>query len=107
MQDIRRHAPDAVGRRQDRAADCALSLGKDVDERLAIETERHRPPQIEAVEWRHSAVDQQVAAVVVHHHVAFDLRHLAFDVLEEWHRRLHQVELAGKQTPAAGSRCWG
>ena len=43
---LRRHAPDALGRRQHRAADIALPLGENVDEGLAVERERHGPPQV-------------------------------------------------------------
>ena len=34
------------------AAEIALPLGDDVDERLAVEAQRHRPPQIGIVERR-------------------------------------------------------
>jgi hypothetical protein len=37
-----------------------LFLGDDVDEHLAVDRERHRPPQIGVVEGRLIAVDEQV-----------------------------------------------
>jgi hypothetical protein len=38
-------------------ADIALAFGQDVDERLAIQAQRHCPPQIRVVEGRLVAVD--------------------------------------------------
>jgi hypothetical protein len=61
---------------------------------LAIEAQRHRPAQFEIVERRHGAVDNQVAAVVVHHHVADRLRRLALDVLQQRDTHPDQIELA-------------
>ena len=42
------------------AADIALPFVEDVDKGLAVEAQRHRPPQIGVVEGRLVAVDQQV-----------------------------------------------
>ena len=58
---LRRHAPEPAGRRLHDAADIALPFGDDVDKGLAVERQRHRPPQIGIVERRLVAVDQQVA----------------------------------------------
>ena len=53
MQHFWRHPPDPVGGRQDRAADRSLAFRQDVDERLAVEAQRDRPPQFLVVERRH------------------------------------------------------
>src|SRR5262249_47025780 len=76
-QHFRWHAPNAIRRRQDGAADRALAFRHDVDEGFVIETQRHRAPQLDIVEWRRCAVDDQIAAIVVHDNVAERLRSLA------------------------------
>jgi hypothetical protein len=53
--DIRRHAPQSCWRRLHDPTDVALSFGQDVDERLAVQAQRHCMPQIGVVEghpWR-------------------------------------------------------
>ena len=69
------HSPSGGG--SIAAADLALALGQDVDKGLAVERQRHRPPQIGVVERRLVAVDQQVGAAVVRRQLADRLRRLA------------------------------
>ena len=47
------------------AADVALALGDDVDEGLAVEAQRHRPPQLGIVEGRLVAVDEHRARLTL------------------------------------------
>src|SRR5712671_5602329 len=79
---VGRHPPEPTGRRLHRPTDLALACGNDVDERLAVEAERHRPPQIGIVEGRHIPVDDQIAADVGGEYLADRLRRLVFDVLQ-------------------------
>ena len=74
------------GRRLHDPADRALSVGDDVDIRLAVDRQRHRPPQFGIVEGRRFAVDEHVAGDVDDEHVADRLRHLTLDVLQLRHR---------------------
>jgi hypothetical protein len=53
------HKP--AGDRLHDAADVSLSRSDDIDKRLAVQTKRHRAPQIALVEGRFIPVDQQVA----------------------------------------------
>ena len=62
------------------AADIALAFADDVDEGLAVEAQRHRPPHLRVVEGRHVAVDDQVAADIGRDQLADRLRRLALDV---------------------------
>ena len=84
------------------AADGPLALGQDVDEGLAIEAQRHRPAQVEIVERWHGAVDDQIAAVVVHDDIADRLRRLALDVLQQRDPDPDQIELAGDEGQRPG-----
>lgn len=61
-------------------ADVALAGGDDADERLAVEAQRHRPPQVRVVEGRRVAVDDHIAAVVGRKYLADRLRRLLLDV---------------------------
>jgi hypothetical protein len=69
-------APDARRRRQHRAADIAPALVEDIDERLAVEAQRHRPAQFRVVEGRHRRVDVEIAAGVEWRDFADRLRRL-------------------------------
>jgi len=82
---VRRHTPYALGRRLHDATDRSLSVGDDVDKRLAVEGQRHRATQFGAIERRHVAVDEQVAADIRNEHVADRLRTLVFCILQLWH----------------------
>jgi hypothetical protein len=59
-QHVLRHAPHALRPRQHGAADIRLALGEDVDERLAVDRQRHGAAHIGIVERRLVAVDDQV-----------------------------------------------
>jgi hypothetical protein len=67
-----------------------------------VKAQRHRPPELEFVEGRRRAVDQQVAAVVVHHHGADGLRCLDLHLFQQRHRHPQHVELAGDKGERAG-----
>ena len=82
LQHLRRHAPESARRGLHNRADVALALCQDVDERLAVERERHCPPQIGIVEGRQIAVDDQIAGDVCREHLADCVRRLARDVLQ-------------------------
>ena len=58
LQRVGRHAPDAVGGRQDGTADRALSFGQDLDKGGAIEAQRDGAPELDVVEGRHRSVDE-------------------------------------------------
>jgi len=47
---VRRHAPHPFRRRLHGPADVAMPLGEDVDERLAVQGQRQRPPHLGVVE---------------------------------------------------------
>src|SRR6516162_3379977 len=82
FQHLPRHAPQTLWRRLHRAADRALPLADDVDERLAVQGQRHRVPEIRVVEGRHPAVHDQVTAAINQVAVADHIRNLFFDVPE-------------------------
>src|ERR1700738_5273362 len=81
LQHLQRQAPYSGGRGQHGAADITLSFVEDVDERLAVEAQRHGPPDLRVVEGRDLAVDDQVSAGVERRGLADRLRRLALDVL--------------------------
>src|SRR5215472_9689785 len=64
--DFARHAPDPFGQRLHDPADVALALADDVDKRLAVEAQRHRPPHIRIVEGRRVA-EPRPQGVYRHH----------------------------------------
>src|SRR6202011_168540 len=79
---------------------------QDVDKSSAVEAELRSAAQFGLVEGRDSAVDDQVAAVVVQHDVAIGRRRLAAQVLQLRYPQPEQVELAGdkSQLPRRGVR---
>src|SRR5262249_24494397 len=80
-QEVRRHPPQPARRRLHRPADLALARSEDVDERLAIETERHGTSQTGIIEGRSIAIDDQIAADIGGEYLADRVRRLVFDVL--------------------------
>ena len=80
-QHLRRHAPDAVGRRLHRRADLALAFADDVDKGLAVERQHDRAPHVGIVERRHGAIHDGGAAGIPAVDLAFDVRRLALDFL--------------------------
>src|SRR5262249_3606234 len=58
-QHLQGHAREATGWRLEDAANLALALAQDLDERFAVDRQCHRTPQLEIVERRLVAVDQQ------------------------------------------------
>ena len=102
---IRRHAPDAFGRRQHGRADIALPLRKNVDEGLTVERVDHRQAQVRIVERRHVAIDDQIRADIDRRDFADCVRRLRLDVLEQrdhHFRREGHVELAGDEAEDRG-----
>jgi len=81
-----RHAPDAFGRRLHDPANRALPVDDDVDKRLPVDCQRHRPPQFRVVEGWRLPVDDHVPRDVSHEHVANRVRQLVLDVLQLRHR---------------------
>jgi hypothetical protein len=99
---LRRHPPDAFRGRLHRTADVALPQGEDVDKGLVIDTERHRPPQLGAVERGLRAVDEQSARQVGREHVADRLRRLALQIPQQWDRHAEDlIECAGDKSQDA------
>ena len=63
-------------------ADIALAFGQYVDKRLAIEAQRHCPPQIGVVEGRLVPVDDQIASDIRCDYLADGIGRLFLDVLQ-------------------------
>ena len=61
VEHFRRHTPQPGRCGLHDPTDIPLSLGDDIDERLAVQAQRHRPTQIAVVEGRFITVDEQVA----------------------------------------------
>src|SRR5205823_14996396 len=90
VQHLGRHAPDALRRSEQRSTYGTLALRERVEEGLAIERQRHRPPQLGTVEGRDLAIDDYIALDVRRHQIARRLRYLGLDVLQ--HRHLKEIE---------------
>ena len=81
------------------------ALVDDVDERLAVERQRHRPPQFGIVERRLVQVDQHRARHVADIHLADRLRRLLLEVLQR--RDRHAVARMASNLPAKKARLRG
>jgi hypothetical protein len=90
-----------------------LPLCENIDEGFAVESHRHRSPEIGVVKGRHSAVDYQFAGRVQRRQLAHRLRRLASDILQQRDGDLkgeRHIELAGNEAgaarPAGSHRLW-
>src|SRR6516164_7281409 len=61
----------------------APALGEGVDEGIAVNAQRHRPPQIQVIEWRLVPVDEQVAIYRARRYFADRIRHLALYLVQQ------------------------
>jgi hypothetical protein len=62
FQNLWRRSPESFRQRLHDATDVALSFTNDVDKRLPVQAECHRPPQIGVVKGRDVAIDDQVVS---------------------------------------------
>src|ERR1051325_10810003 len=102
---IRGHAPDAEGRRQQGAADDAFALRQRIDEGLPVAGERDRTAHIRIAERGFFAVDYDAAEHIGRSHVTDFLSDLLVDVVQ--HRHLQEiprgyVDLARHKSERAG-----
>src|SRR5256885_16270596 len=58
LQHLGRHAPLSARRRLQHTADVTLALPNNVDERFAVDRQRHGLAQFKIIEWRRVTVDQ-------------------------------------------------
>ena len=79
---LRRHAPKPLRQGLHDAADLALPLVDDLIERVAVQAQGHRPPQLGLVEWRGGRVDQHIAGYIGNIHFTDRLRRLRLDIFE-------------------------
>ena len=104
-QHILRHAPDALRLRQQRAAHIGFTFKQNVDERLAVDGQRHRPAQIRVIKRRLVAVHDQVQPDIGRRGHANRFRRLLQDVAPNglghlgWHGHVH---LAGHEGQHGG-----
>ena len=100
-----RHAPNPLGLRQERAAHIGLALKQNIDERFAIDGQRHRAAQIGVIKRRLVAVDDQVEPDIGWRRHADRFRRLLQDVAPNglghlgWHGHVH---LAGHEGQHGG-----
>src|SRR3954453_23354014 len=83
-----------------RTADIPLPVGKNIDEALAIERERHRPAYLRTVERRRLAVHDQIGTLVSWLQITDCLWRLSLDVFYQRHgdpKRKCQVEFTGNE----------
>src|SRR6202011_4336407 len=85
----------------------AQSQGDDVDKRLAVKAQRHRPAQLRVVEGGGGRVDEQSTRYVGRHDLADRLRRLALDILQQRYRHAgDRVELPGNEAQYSRRDTW-
>ena len=77
----------AAGRGLHRRALEAFALGNDVEKCLAVESERHRAPQIRIVEGRLLAVDDQIGADAAGRQIADRVGPLVLQIMAQRYRQ--------------------